>query len=35
VEHYTETLGAKHFGGRLMIIDTKAALQLINKYFPK
>ena len=34
VAHYTETLGAKHFGGRLMIIDTVAALKLINKYFP-
>jgi len=34
VAHYTETLGAQHFGGRLMIIETRAALQLINKYFP-
>jgi hypothetical protein len=35
IQHYIETLGAMHFGGRLMIIDTNAALKLINKYFPK
>ncbi len=29
-----DTLGAMHFGGRVMIIDTKAALKLIHKYFP-
>jgi hypothetical protein len=34
IEHYKESLGAKHFGGRLMVLETKAALQLINKYFP-
>jgi hypothetical protein len=28
-----ESLGATHFGGRLMIIDTNAALKLINRYF--
>ena len=33
IDHYIESLGAIHFGGRLMIIDTKAALKLINKYF--
>ena len=33
VEHYAKTLGAFHFGGRIMIIETKAALKLINKYF--
>ena len=33
VEHYEKTLGAFHFGGRIMIIETKAALKLINKYF--
>jgi hypothetical protein len=33
VEHYVKTLGAFHFGGRVMIIETKAALKLINKYF--
>jgi hypothetical protein len=35
VQHYIDTLGAMHFGGRVMIIDTIAALKLINKYFPK
>jgi hypothetical protein len=34
IEHYEKTLGAVHFGGRLMIIETNAALRLINKYFP-
>ena len=34
VQHYIESLGAIHFGGRLMIIDTNAALRLLNKYFP-
>jgi len=33
VNHYIETLGAIHFGGRLMIIETIAALKLIDKYF--
>lgn len=33
VSHYEKTLGAVHFGGRLMIIETKSALVLINKYF--
>lgn len=35
VQHYIDTLGAIHVGGRIMIIDTIAALKLINKYFPK
>jgi hypothetical protein len=26
IEHYEKTLGAFHFGGRIMIIDTQAAL---------
>lgn len=34
VQYYIDTLGAIHFGGRLMLIDTNAALKLINKYFP-
>ena len=34
VQHYVDTLGAMHFGGRVMIIDTTTALKLINKYFP-
>lgn len=33
IEHYQKKLGAFHFGGRVMIIETKAALHLINKYF--
>jgi hypothetical protein len=33
VDHYIKTLGAIHFGGRVMIIDKHAALKLINKYF--
>jgi len=33
VDHYIESLGAVHFGGRLMIIDTNAALKLMNRYF--
>lgn len=33
IDHYIQTLGAFHFGGRIMIIDTSAALKLINKYF--
>ena len=33
IEHYTVSLEAVHFGGRLMIINTDAALKLINKYF--
>jgi hypothetical protein len=35
IQHYIDTLGAMHFGGRVMIIDTHAALRLINKYFKK
>lgn len=35
VQHYIDTLGAMHFGGRVMIIDTNAALKLLNKYFSK
>ena len=33
VDHYIKTLGAFHFGGRVMIIETQAALKLINRYF--
>lgn len=33
IEHYEKALGATHFGGRVMLIETKAALKLINKYF--
>jgi len=33
VDHYIKTLGAMHFGGRIMIIDTKAAMKLVSRYF--
>jgi hypothetical protein len=35
IEHYEKTLGALHVGGLLMVINTSAALKLINKYFDK
>ena len=33
IKHYTESLGATHIGRQRMIIETQAALKLINKYF--
>lgn len=33
IEHYEKTLGAYHFGNHLMIIETKAASLLVEKYF--
>ena len=33
VEYYANSLGAFHFGGRIMIIETQSALKLIGKYF--
>jgi hypothetical protein len=33
IEHYIQTLGAYHFGGHLMIIDTEAAKKLVSQYF--
>jgi hypothetical protein len=33
IQHYEKSLGAYHFGNHLMIIDSIAALKLINKYF--
>jgi hypothetical protein len=33
ISHYIETLGAEHIGAHSMVIDTKAAVLLINKYF--
>lgn len=33
INHYVETLGVFHAGGRLMIIETRAALKLLDKYF--
>ncbi|SDX19558.1 hypothetical protein SAMN05444410_110114 [Hydrobacter penzbergensis] len=35
IQHYIASLDAMHVGGRIMIIDTTAALKLINKYFPR
>ena len=34
VQHYIDRIGAIHVGKRIMIIDTVAALKLIDKYFP-
>lgn len=34
IQHYMDSLNAIHVGGRIMIIETTAALKLINKYFP-
>lgn len=34
VQHYIDALGAFLFGARTMIIEVKAALQLIQKYYP-
>lgn len=33
IDHYEQSLGAIHIGGRRMIIETLSALKLINKYF--
>lgn len=33
IEHYEKSLGAYHFGNQLMIIHTKAAEYLIDRYF--
>jgi hypothetical protein len=33
IEHYEKTLGAKNVGGHQMVINTEAALTLIDKYF--
>lgn len=33
VKHYEQTLGASHVGGRIMIIETRTALKLIDRYF--
>ena len=35
IEHYVNTLGAINVGGQLMVINTKSALKLIDKYFKK
>lgn len=33
IEHYKETLGAHHFAGQRMFIETHAAKVLVEKYF--
>lgn len=33
IKHYEESLAAVHIGGRLMVIETQAAVKLIDKYF--
>ena len=33
IDHYEKTLGAYHFGGHLMIVNTNAATHLVDKYF--
>ena len=33
IEHYEKTLGAFHFKNQRMIIDSKAAKRLVEKYF--
>ena len=33
IKHYEKSLGAKHFGGRLMTLEGQSALKLIDKYF--
>jgi hypothetical protein len=33
IEHYVQSLGAIHIGKQRMIIESQAALKLINKYF--
>jgi len=33
IDHYIQLLEALNIGGQLMVINTKAALKLINKYF--
>ena len=35
IDHYIKILNAEHIGGHRMIINTAAALKLIDKYFPK
>ena len=34
IQHYQETLYAKHFKGTKMYLDTPSATRLIEKYFP-
>ena len=32
-DHYIDTLGASHYGSHLMVLNTSAALNLVDKYF--
>jgi hypothetical protein len=34
IDHYIQSIGAIHIGRQRMLIETQAALKLINKYFP-
>jgi len=33
IKHYEKTLGAINVGGQLMVVNTEAALKLIEKYY--
>jgi hypothetical protein len=33
IRHYIQTLNAHHYGNSLMVIETEAALALVDKYF--
>lgn len=33
IDHYIDTLHAKHYGNQVMVIDHVAALRLVDKYF--
>ena len=33
IDHYVKSLNAVHYGNHLMVIRTKAALSLVDKYF--
>ena len=33
IKHYEQSLGARHFRGQRMFIETRAAERLIAKYF--
>lgn len=35
IAHYQKSLGAHILFGNVMAIDTKAAVKLINQYFPQ
>ena len=35
IQHYIDSLGAIHVGGRVMVIDTNTSLKFLHKYFPK